>query len=159
MEQRTVKPKETWAQAITRLALQARENDVTIYVYDIDGPPQYFATSIGQPGRLYRVSAFSCQCRGFIAHQKCQHHSALLAFIGELPPLPEPPDPAALAQRRAERIQTWQENNLVHANTLLAAVIAKQDAGETVPYAQVREAVDAVATYQAATSTPVALAA
>ena len=157
MDTRTVKPNESWGQAVNRLALQARENGVTIYCHCLGTRPEYFATSVSRPGTIHRVTAVSCTCVGFFSHQRCQHVAALLDEIGELPPIE--PDPVALAQRRAERIQTWQENNLVHANTLLAAVIAKQDAGETVPYAQVREAIDAVATYQAATSTPVALAA
>jgi len=148
---------ETRDQAIRRLAAVAEERGIRVYVYPQTG--EHYATSASTPGLLHRVTLWSCDCPGFCRHGRCSHHSALLAELDELPPLPEPPDPVAMVARRAERVATWEENNLVHANTLLAAVIARQDAGETVPYAKVREAVDAVAIYQAATSTPVALAA
>jgi hypothetical protein len=29
-----------------------------------------------------------CDCPGFLRHQRCTQHSALLAELGELPPLP-----------------------------------------------------------------------
>jgi hypothetical protein len=31
------------------------------------------------------VTGFSCNCPGFISHQRCTHHALLLAYLGWLP--------------------------------------------------------------------------
>ena len=78
---RTVRPVETKAQAVVRLAAQATANGIRIYVYDLT----YYATSTSDPGALHRVTAWSCDCTGYVFHGRCQHHAALLQHIGELP--------------------------------------------------------------------------
>ena len=159
MEQKS-RTVETRDEAVRRLAVVAQERGLRVYVHEVNGRSEWFVTSASQPDRLHRATVFSCDCAGFISHGRCTHNSALLAFIGQLPPTPEPPAPAAMVARRTERVVNWRANNLTHANTLLAAVIAKQDAGETVPAADIREATEAVALYAAAPHQPaVALAA
>jgi hypothetical protein len=78
-----------------RLAEEAERRGVRILVEPISG--EHFATSSGDPDKLYRVTAYSCTCRGFMAWQRCTHYAALLARLGWLPD-PEPePSPAAPA--------------------------------------------------------------
>src|SRR4051812_19408020 len=91
---RNVTAKETLTQALHRLAGQAREFDLQVLHYDCaNGTREYFVTSHSESGRLHRVTAFSCDCQGFMRHQRCSHFAALLDAIGELPPV----DPAETA--------------------------------------------------------------
>ncbi|MGC4106438.1 MAG: hypothetical protein QM753_08800 [Thermomicrobiales bacterium] len=39
---------------------------------------EYYATSKSKPGTLHRVTLASCGCLGFVRHQHCRHHSALV---------------------------------------------------------------------------------
>lgn len=83
-----------------RLAEEAERRGIKILVEPISG--EHFATSATDPTTLYRVTGFSCTCKGFLAWQRCTHHSLLLAQLGWLPdPHPEPdpdPTPGAPAQ-------------------------------------------------------------
>ncbi len=79
-----------------RLAEEAERRGIRILVEPISG--EHFATSAKDATRLYRVTGFSCTCKGFLTWQRCTHHSLLLAQLGWLPdpePDPEPPTPAA----------------------------------------------------------------
>ena len=79
-----------------RLAEEAERRGIRILVEPLSG--EHFATSAKDATRLYRVTGFSCTCKGFLAWQRCTHHSLLLAQLGWLPdpePDPEPPTPAA----------------------------------------------------------------
>ena len=82
-----------------RLADQGRTNGVLLLTEGATG--ERFATSATQAGTVYRVTAYSCSCPGFCRHQRCQHHSLLLAELGWLPdvaaddPEPDPPAPPA----------------------------------------------------------------
>ena len=79
-----------------RLAERARETRIRIYEEPISG--DHFATSGSNPRLLYRVTGFSCTCKGFVHHQRCMHHAALLAELGWLPdPDTDPAGPAAAA--------------------------------------------------------------
>jgi hypothetical protein len=80
---------ETVDQAVHRLAKEARAKGVQVFVYPHTG--EHYATSASNPGELHRVTLLSCDCPGFIRHQRCTHHSALLAEVGQLPPLPAAP--------------------------------------------------------------------
>lgn len=71
-------------QDIRRLALQALSHDLRILVYPIGG--EVYCTSRSEPDLLHRVTRLSCDCRGFIQHGRCSHHSLLLHHLGELPP-------------------------------------------------------------------------
>ncbi|MDP9366813.1 MAG: hypothetical protein M3Q03_00820 [Chloroflexota bacterium] len=83
---RPTTPADLW-----RLADQARTNGVRLLSEGLSG--ERFATSATDPGTVYRLTAYSCTCRGFTHHQRCQHHSLLLAELGWLPDL----DPAPVA--------------------------------------------------------------
>ncbi|MDP9357337.1 MAG: hypothetical protein M3R02_19020 [Chloroflexota bacterium] len=81
---RPTTPADLW-----RLADQARTNGVQLFTEAATGAR--FATSATEPGTVYYVTGMSCTCRGFTHHQRCQHHSLLLAELGWLPdPAPAP---------------------------------------------------------------------
>ncbi|MDP9357832.1 MAG: hypothetical protein M3R02_21600 [Chloroflexota bacterium] len=77
-----------------RLAEEAEKRGITILVEPISG--EHFATSGSKVNTLYRLTHYSCTCKGFMVWQRCSHHSLLLAQLGWLPdPEPEPdPDPS-----------------------------------------------------------------
>ncbi len=79
-----------------RLAEEAEQRGITILVEPISG--EHFATSSSKANILYRLTGFSCTCKGFLRWQRCTHHALLLAQLGWLPDLegePEPdPDPS-----------------------------------------------------------------
>jgi len=91
------KPVETRAQALHRLASEARKRGIAIHVYDLGVSPEYFATSQSRPGTLHRVTLLSCDCAGFMRNQRCTHHARLLDEVGELPPVDPEPTPIVAA--------------------------------------------------------------
>ncbi len=81
-----------------RLAELAERRGIRILVEPISG--EHFATSGSKDNILYRLTGFSCTCKGFLHWQRCSHHSLLLSQLGWLPdPDPDPasPTPAAAA--------------------------------------------------------------
>ncbi len=78
-----------------RLADQGRSNGVIILTEGDTGAR--YATSATQPGTIYFVTGFSCSCPGFVGHQRCQHHSLLLAELGWLPGVEDETDPVPVA--------------------------------------------------------------
>lgn len=90
-DRRAARP--TTAADLWRLADQGRGNGVLILTETISGAR--YATSCTQPGTIYYLTAYSCTCPGFVGHQRCQHHSLLLAELGWLPD--DETDPAPLA--------------------------------------------------------------
>ncbi len=80
-DRRAARP--TTASDLWRLAEQGRSNGVIILTECISGAR--YATSCTQPGVIYYLTAYSCTCPGFAHHQRCQHHSLLLAELGWLP--------------------------------------------------------------------------
>lgn len=78
--------------ALTRLADKARTDGIRLFR---DRAGRYYASSASEPGRLHYVTGYSCDCRGFMTHQRCKHHAALLAALGWLNAEPEPKKPAA----------------------------------------------------------------
>lgn len=86
------KPRESWEEAIWRLAAEAERHGVLIYRHDNgQGCVRYFATSQSDPGTLHYVTAVSCDCAGFVHHGRCRHLAALLQHTGNLPPRDDPP--------------------------------------------------------------------
>ena len=77
---------ETHDQAVIRLADEAAARDVRVFRAPGPSGTEWFATSRTRPGTLHRVTGYSCDCPGFARHQRCTHHSALLAYMGWLPP-------------------------------------------------------------------------
>jgi hypothetical protein len=87
-EQRT---RPATAEDFHRLAELAQARGLRVFEV---GPNQWFCTSRSDPFALHVVTGFSCDCRGFLHHQRCTHHVALLAHLGWLPELEaEMPDP------------------------------------------------------------------
>ncbi len=87
MASTTAAPRDFW-----RLAEEAERRGIRILIEPISG--EHFATSSSQENVLYRLTHYSCSCKGFMHWQRCTHHSLLLAQLGWLPD-PEPdPDPS-----------------------------------------------------------------
>jgi len=66
-----------------RLAGVARDRGIRLYQEATTGA--WFATSATKPGAVYYVTGYSCTCEGFVYHQRCSHHAALLDRLGWLP--------------------------------------------------------------------------
>ncbi len=90
---------ETRDAALVRLAAEARRREIHILVEPISG--EHFATSSSDPSQLYRLTHYSCSCRGFAHHQRCTHYALLLDCLGWLPESPTP-SPALVVLRVAE---------------------------------------------------------
>jgi hypothetical protein len=86
----TARPVETRDQAFRRLLDVARESGVKL---GRDSHGEFWATSVSEPGRLYRVEPDSCGCRGFQAARRCRHVAALRSYLGYF----DDPDPAPVA--------------------------------------------------------------
>jgi hypothetical protein len=82
----TLQVRETVDGARVRLAAKARQQGVKLTRGE-DG--RHYASSTSTPGKLHYVTGLSCDCRGFIAHGRCKHHSALLSALGWLQSDPE----------------------------------------------------------------------
>jgi hypothetical protein len=72
---------ESREEALRRLLVVARESGVQL---KRDSHGDMWATSVSEPGRLYRVDPDSCGCRGFQAYRHCRHVAALWAHLGFL---------------------------------------------------------------------------
>jgi hypothetical protein len=46
---------------------------------------RWYCSSASRPGEAHYVTGLSCDCPGFIAHQRCTHHALLLERLGWLP--------------------------------------------------------------------------
>jgi hypothetical protein len=76
---RPATPEDLW-----RLADLAHARGLRVFEV---GSQRWFCTSHSNPFALHVVTGFSCDCRGFMEHQRCSHHAALLAHLGWLPEL------------------------------------------------------------------------
>ena len=70
---------ETHEQQVARMAAKARKDGVKLYRDGRDG--RHYASSASTPGRMYYVTAISCDCLGFQTHQHCKHNAALLVAL------------------------------------------------------------------------------
>jgi hypothetical protein len=158
------RPPETRDEAVRRLAHVARERGLTVHWHDRGAVREYFVSSSSSPGLLHRCTLVSCDCEGFVRHQRCTHHARLLAELDELPD-PEPPPSEQMVERRAERVAAMSPQ---HARTIehearrwLQSLLDRDAAGEDVPEADIREATEMVNLYGsiAGSNQPVSLAA
>lgn len=85
--------RETRDEAICRLALGARERGIHVLRHEPSN--EYFVESASEPGKLHRVTAVSCTCKGFQYRGYCCHLAALLDHLGWLPES-TPPTPAPI---------------------------------------------------------------
>jgi hypothetical protein len=79
------------AAALWRLAQEAEQRGIRIMVEPISG--DHFATSSREVHTLYRLTHYSCTCKGFFRWQRCTHHALFLAQLGWLPEVGDHPDP------------------------------------------------------------------
>ncbi len=80
------------AEALWRLAEEAERRGVKILHEPISN--EQFALSGSDPTKLYRLTHWSCSCRGFMRWQRCGHWAFFLAQLGWLPEIDPEPDPA-----------------------------------------------------------------
>ena len=69
------------AEDFHRLADLAHERGLRLFR---DGP-RWYCSSASNAGGCHYVTGLSCDCPGFIAHQRCTHHALLLERLGWLP--------------------------------------------------------------------------
>jgi hypothetical protein len=55
----------------------------------------WFCSSVSSPERHY-VTGLSCDCRGFMEHQRCTHYALLLDHLGWLPEIEDAPAPVPI---------------------------------------------------------------
>lgn len=79
MQERRTRP--ATAADFSRLADLAHERGLRLFR---DGP-RWYCSSASEPGGCHYVTGFSCDCPGFMAHQRCSHHALLLERLGWLP--------------------------------------------------------------------------
>ncbi len=86
---------------ITRQACHRRSDTQAEHHIVVDGVKlirstagRYFAESQSRPGTLWLLTGFSCQCPGFVGHQHCRHHRALMSALGWTRGAPDPTPPA-----------------------------------------------------------------
>ena len=80
------------AETLWRLAEEAERRGVKILHEPISN--EQYALSGSDPTRLYRLTHWSCSCRGFMRWQRCGHWALFLAQLGWLPEIDPEPDPA-----------------------------------------------------------------
>jgi len=73
----------TTPEDLHRLAGLARDRGIRLFQESATGA--WFATSATDANACYYVTGYSCTCEGFVYHQRCSHHAALLARLGWLP--------------------------------------------------------------------------
>src|SRR5215211_2128852 len=81
MQERRHRP--ATAEDFHRLADLAHERGLRLFR---DGP-RWYCSSASTAGGCHYVTGLSCDCPGFIAHQRCTHHALLLERLGWLPEL------------------------------------------------------------------------
>jgi hypothetical protein len=88
----TRQPRPTTPADLHRLAALAEKRELRLTQ---ERPGVWFCSSASSPEPHY-VTGLSCDCRGFMEHQRCSHYALLLAHLGWLPAL-EPEDAPATA--------------------------------------------------------------
>jgi hypothetical protein len=74
---------------LVRMLGKAHTEGVRIYQNPHDG--RYYASSTSNRSQLHYVTAYSCDCPGFMHHGHCKHHAALLETLGWITlPTPDP---------------------------------------------------------------------
>ena len=87
-----------------RLADLAQERGLRVFEAS---PNHWYCTSHSDPFRLHVVTGFSCDCQGFITHQRCSHHAALLAHLGWLPEIDPQPAPCRHCRGRGQSFSEY----------------------------------------------------
>src|SRR5215211_6674789 len=103
MQERRHRP--ATAEDFHRLAGLAHERGLRLFR---DGP-RWYCSSASTAGGCHYVTGLSCDCPGFISHQRCTHHALLLERLGWLPEL-EDEAPVAVrcsACSGAGKLEEW----------------------------------------------------
>ena len=94
------------AEDFHRLADLAQERGLRVFEAS---PNHWYCTSSSDPFKLHVVTGFSCDCPGFISHQRCTHHALLLAHLGWLPEIEDEPVPAETCRHCHGRGKVFSE--------------------------------------------------
>jgi hypothetical protein len=87
----TRQPRPTTPADLHRLAAVAHTRGLWLTQ---EGESVWFCSSASQHGEPHYVTALSCDCRGFMEHQRCTHYALLLDALGWLPAVENAPDAA-----------------------------------------------------------------
>jgi hypothetical protein len=87
----TRQPRPTTAADLHRLAAVAQARGLRLTQ---ERESVWFCSSASSSEPHY-VTGLSCDCRGFMEHQRCTHHALLLAHLGWLPEVEDVPVPDA----------------------------------------------------------------
>jgi hypothetical protein len=72
---------------------------------------RWYCSSASNAGGCHYVTGLSCDCQGFLAHQRCTHHALLLGRLGWIPEVEE--STVAFATAGQENGRTDAESSLV----------------------------------------------
>ena len=90
-ELRPRQPRPTTPEDLHRLAALAAQRGLRL---SEERPGVWFCSS-ATSDRPHAVTGLSCDCRGFVEHQRCTHLALLLAHLGWLPPIANAGDECA----------------------------------------------------------------
>jgi hypothetical protein len=90
MEERTRQSRPTTPDDLHRLLAVAKGRGLMLTQAE---PGVWFCSSASAPEAPHYVTGVSCDCRGFVEHQRCTHLALLLAHLGWLPPLASATEP------------------------------------------------------------------
>jgi hypothetical protein len=85
----TRQPRPTTPADLQRLAALAHARGLRLTQ---ESATVWFCSSASQHSDPHYVTGLSCDCRGFMEHQRCTHHALLLAHLGWLPEVEDAPD-------------------------------------------------------------------
>ena len=84
-------PRPTTPADLHRLAALAQTRGIRLTQ---ESETVWFCSSASQHGDPHYVTGLSCDCRGFMEHQRCTHYALLLDHLGWLPEVEDTPAPA-----------------------------------------------------------------
>jgi DnaJ-class molecular chaperone len=87
-------PRPTTSADLHRLAALAQTRGLRLTQ---ESATVWFCSSSRQHSDPHYVTGLSCDCRGFQEHQRCTHQALLLAHLGWLPEVDDPPAPATVS--------------------------------------------------------------
>jgi hypothetical protein len=98
---RTRQPRPTTPADLHRLAAVAQARGLRLTQ---ESETVWFCSSASQHGDPHYVTGLSCDCRGFMEHQRCTHYALLLAHLGWLP---EVEDVSTMVESPAPEACLW----------------------------------------------------
>jgi hypothetical protein len=109
-EQRPVRP--ATPEDLHRLADLAKARGLRVFESE---PHRWWCSSHSSPFRLHCVTAWSCDCAGFLNVGRCTHHSLLLAHLGWIPEIEDEvlPDFGKCPSCSAGKVEEWCAGHVI----------------------------------------------